>query len=93
MSATATDLNHKTQEAKQQLDAHVREIVEWHFNPATGCPFWLDFAAKLDWDPRREINSFEDLRKFPAFPRRMVAWRAGAALAAEGTRRQAALYF
>jgi phenylacetate-coenzyme A ligase PaaK-like adenylate-forming protein len=63
----ATDLNHKTQEAKTQLDAHVREIVEWHFNPATGCPFWLEFASKLDWDPKREINSFEDLRKFPPF--------------------------
>jgi phenylacetate-coenzyme A ligase PaaK-like adenylate-forming protein len=50
-----------------QLDAHVREIVEWHFNPETGCPFWLNFAEKLGWDPRREINTFEDLRKFPPF--------------------------
>jgi phenylacetate-coenzyme A ligase PaaK-like adenylate-forming protein len=45
----------------------VREIVEWHFNPETGCLFWVDFASKLGWDPRREINSFEDLRKFPPF--------------------------
>src|SRR5882672_5465899 len=55
------------QEAKAQLDTHVREIVRWHFNPETGCPFWLDFASKLDWDPRREINSFDDLKKFPPF--------------------------
>ena len=67
MSVKATDLFPRTQEAKAQLDAHVREIVEWHFNPETGCPFWLDFAAKLDWEPRREIASFEDLRKFPPF--------------------------
>ncbi len=67
MSDTATDLSVRAQAAKAQLDAHVREIVEWHFNPETGCPFWLDFAAKLDWDPRREINSFADLRKFPPF--------------------------
>jgi phenylacetate-coenzyme A ligase PaaK-like adenylate-forming protein len=67
MSVTTTDLSLKTKEAKERLDAHVREIVEWHFNPETGCPFWLDFAAKLDWDPRREINTFEDLRKFPPF--------------------------
>jgi len=40
-------------DAKQKLDAHVREMVAWHFNPDTGCPFWLDYAAKLDWDPRR----------------------------------------
>ncbi|HEX5083568.1 MAG TPA: hypothetical protein VFY40_16090 [Blastocatellia bacterium] len=67
MSNKATDLSVKEKAAKERLDAHVREIVEWHFNPETGCPFWLDFAAKLGWDPRREINSFEDLRKFPPF--------------------------
>ena len=49
MSVKAKDLFLRAQEAKLQLDAHVREIVEWHFNPETGCPFWLDFAAKLDW--------------------------------------------
>lgn len=42
-------------------------MVEWHFNPATGCPFWLDFAATLNWDPRKEVTCFEDLKKFPAF--------------------------
>jgi len=67
MSVKAKDLFLGAQEAKVKLDAHVREIVEWHFNPETGCPFWLDFAAKLEWEPRREIASFEDLRKFPPF--------------------------
>ncbi len=67
MSVTTTDLSRRAQESKAQLDAHVREIVDWHFNPETGCPFWLDFAAKLDWEPRREIASFEDLRRFPPF--------------------------
>src|SRR5215813_4780050 len=67
MSDVAVDLSIKEQAAKTRLDAHVREIVEWHFNPETGCPFWLDFAAKPGWDPRREIACFEDLRKFPPF--------------------------
>ena len=67
MSVKAKDLFPGAQEAQAQLDAHVREIVEWHFNPETGCPFWLDFAAKLEWEPRREIASFEELRKFPPF--------------------------
>jgi hypothetical protein len=67
MSDVAADLSIKEQAAKTRLDAQVREIVEWHFNPETGCPFWLDFAAKLGWDPRREISCFEDLRKFPPF--------------------------
>jgi hypothetical protein len=30
------------------LDAHVRDIVRWHFSPETGTPFWLDFAKRLD---------------------------------------------
>jgi phenylacetate-coenzyme A ligase PaaK-like adenylate-forming protein len=67
MSDTATDLSVRGQAAKARLDAQVRETVEWHFNPETGCPFWLDFASKLGWDPRREITRFEDLRKFPPF--------------------------
>ena len=60
-------MNSAVQEAKERLDAHVREIVEWHFNPETGCPFWLEFAERLGWEPRREIHSFADLRKFPPF--------------------------
>jgi phenylacetate-coenzyme A ligase PaaK-like adenylate-forming protein len=61
------DLTTKIQQARAQLDAQVREIVEWHFNPRTGCPFWLDFASGLDWDPRKEIQCFEDLKRFPTF--------------------------
>ena len=30
--------------ARDDLDAHVRAIVEWHFSPETGCPFWLSYA-------------------------------------------------
>ena len=57
----------RVREAKQALDLHVREIVEWHFNPETGSPFWLEFAGKLEFDPRRDIEVFEDLRRFPPF--------------------------
>jgi phenylacetate-coenzyme A ligase PaaK-like adenylate-forming protein len=61
------DLAAEIQEAKKRLDAHVVETVRWHFDPETGCPFWLDFAKQLGWDPRQEIHRFEDLRKFPPF--------------------------
>lgn len=54
-------------EARARLDAHTREIVAWHFDPATGCPFWLDFGKKLGWDPRQQVRSFSDLSKLPAF--------------------------
>ena len=53
--------------AAQKLDAHVREIVAWHFSPETGTPFWLEWAKKAGWDPRKEVNSFADLARFGHF--------------------------
>ena len=63
----SSPLEQKIKIARERLDAHVREIIAWHFNLDTGCPFWLDFAQKLDWDPREEIRSFNDLKKFGFF--------------------------
>ena len=62
-----TGLPAKTKAARTALDAWTREIVQWHFNPETGCPFWLDYAAKLDWDPRTEIRDYNDLDRFGLF--------------------------
>src|SRR5690348_16594785 len=67
VSTPSADLAAKIKAAKERLDAHVREIVEWHFNPATGSPFWLEKARTLGFDPRKEVYCFEDLRKFPEF--------------------------
>ena len=63
----AVELDTAVQKAADELDAWTREVVEWHFNPETGCPFWLDFAKKLDWDPRKEIQRFDDLSCFGLF--------------------------
>lgn len=52
--------------ARQQLNQHLNDIIHWHFSPETGCPFWLDWAAK-NWDPRKEIKSIDDLGKFAHF--------------------------
>ena len=60
----SADLDTKVKSARRALDAWVREIVSWHFDPVTGCPFWLDYAKRLDWDPRREIRSYDDLDRF-----------------------------
>lgn len=57
----------KSRAARASLDGWVREIVDWHFNPETGCPFWLDHAKKLDWDPRTEVRGFADLNRFEPF--------------------------
>jgi hypothetical protein len=53
MPATLTS---SPETARQALDAWTREVIAWHFDPATGCPFWLDWAAKAGWDPRAEVT-------------------------------------
>src|SRR5258708_976623 len=52
--------------AQAQLDAHLKEIIHWHFSPETGCPYWLEWVKK-NFDPRKEIHSFADMLKFPHF--------------------------
>src|SRR5215813_13370769 len=53
--------------AREARDRWVREIVAWHFDPQTGCPFWLEYASRLDWDPRQAIRGFDDLKRFESF--------------------------
>lgn len=62
-----SDLEQSVEQARTQLDQWTREVVQWHFDPETGCPFWLDFAARLDWDPRAAIQGFDDLARFGLF--------------------------
>jgi hypothetical protein len=57
----------QAQAARNALDAQVRDVVAWHFDPETGCPFWIDYAKRLGWDPRREITGFADLKRFDPF--------------------------
>jgi phenylacetate-coenzyme A ligase PaaK-like adenylate-forming protein len=57
----------RIRQAKERLDAHVRDTVAWHFSPETGTPFWLEKAKSFDFDPVKDVNTFEDLQKFPAF--------------------------
>jgi phenylacetate-coenzyme A ligase PaaK-like adenylate-forming protein len=54
-------------EARARLDAHVREIVRWHFDPATGCPFWLERAKRFDFDPLKDVQTYDDLGRFGPF--------------------------
>ncbi|MBL6828063.1 MAG: hypothetical protein ISQ76_06340, partial [Opitutales bacterium] len=58
----------EVKKAADELDAHVAEIIKWHFSPETGCPFWLDWAQEQSWNPLEEISNFNDLcSKFPNF--------------------------
>jgi phenylacetate-coenzyme A ligase PaaK-like adenylate-forming protein len=43
----------------------IREAMDWHFSADTGSPFWLERAKSLDFDPRTDVKSFDDLTLFP----------------------------
>src|SRR4029450_6057266 len=64
---TETTLAPDLRSARERLDAHVKEIVRWHFDPVTGCPFWLERAKTLTFDPMTDINGYEDLDRFGGF--------------------------
>lgn len=62
MNATRDSaFSQKIQQARQQLDEHVREMIIWHFSPETGCPFWLEFMENAGFDPKKEIQGYNDL--------------------------------
>lgn len=47
------------------LPAHLAETMRWHFDPATGSPFWLRRVNDLDFSPVYDVRSQADLRRFP----------------------------
>ncbi|MFE7077314.1 phenazine antibiotic biosynthesis protein [Streptomyces sp. NPDC057620] len=46
-------------------DEFIQAAMDWHFSPETGSPYWLERAKKLDFDPRADVKSFDDLKLFP----------------------------
>lgn len=64
ISPEVADLGRK---AKEKLDQQTVEMTQWHFHESTGSPFWLEQKRSLNFDPLKEIKSFEDLKKFPLF--------------------------
>ncbi len=68
MSGTLTpEIIAQAAAAKAKLDQQAYETVQWHFHASTGCPFWLDRAKGLKFNPLTEIKGFDDLKKFPEF--------------------------
>jgi phenylacetate-coenzyme A ligase PaaK-like adenylate-forming protein len=43
----------------------VRAAMDWHFSVDTGSPFWLQRAGSMEFDPRTDVRSFDDLALFP----------------------------
>jgi phenylacetate-coenzyme A ligase PaaK-like adenylate-forming protein len=54
-------------QAREQLDAHVRDVVRWHFSPETGTPFWLEKARTFKFNPLKDVQGFGDLKLFGHF--------------------------
>jgi hypothetical protein len=67
VQSVSPTLTQRCDDARAALDRWLQEVVDWHFDPATGCPFWLERAKTFGWDPRREIKQFTDLRRFGPF--------------------------
>jgi len=67
IATVGTDLAGGVRAARERLDAHTYETVQWHFHPSSGCPFWLEYATRLKFDPLKEIRTFDDLKKFEPF--------------------------
>ncbi len=65
--ALGTDLAKSISNAKEVLDQHTFDTVQWHFHDSTGSPFWLGKKKELKFDPLKEVKTFEDLKKFPIF--------------------------
>ena len=56
-----------TSKAAAELDAHLQEILQWHFSEETGSPYWLDWKKDAGWDPREEVKSIADIARFDHF--------------------------
>lgn len=64
----SSELASRVSSAAADLDAHVQKVIDWHFSPQTGTPYWLDWAKTTGIDPRKEVRSYADIaRVFPNF--------------------------
>ena len=63
----SVDVEQLSKEARDQLDQHAYEVVQFHFHESTGCPFWLEKKAEFNFDPLTEVKGYDDIKKFPLF--------------------------
>jgi acyl-CoA synthetase (AMP-forming)/AMP-acid ligase II len=52
-------------DARPDPDEFVQAAMDWHFSRETGSPFWLERARSLEFDPRSDVRSLDDLALFP----------------------------
>ncbi len=63
----STNLDQLVAQAQKQVDEQTVKIVQLHFDPQLGAPFWIEQAKGYDFDPLTDVTCFDDLKKFPLF--------------------------
>ena len=66
-STVSEEVAQQASDARARLDEHTLRTVHWHFSEETGSPFWLEKKSELNFDPLKDVKSFDDLKKFPHF--------------------------
>jgi len=56
-------------------EARIRRIVDLHFHPDRGAPYWLDKRPSLGFDPRTDIRTCADLPLLGPLPHEDLAQR------------------
>ncbi|WP_016907285.1 hypothetical protein [Streptomyces xiaopingdaonensis] len=60
-------LRRRVPELGVALDEWTRRMMRWHFDPATGSPFWVARRDRLGFDPVHDLTGFADLHRFGLF--------------------------
>lgn len=63
----SASLDQRIADARQKLDEQTVRIVQLHFHPEHGAPFWLEQAKSYKFNPLTDVKCFDDLKKFPLF--------------------------
>lgn len=57
------------------MSDRLRHIIEVHFDPRWGAPYWLECMKQWRFDPRREITSQAELSRIPGASRESLTKR------------------
>ena len=61
MLVTPPSTRDATGSATETVEQRLRRVIDVHFHPTWGTPYWLDRARALGLDPRRVIRTTDDL--------------------------------
>ena len=57
---------------KINIERRLTTVLEAHFDPQWGSPFWLNRAKELGFDPRKKVKSMDDIHLLGSVPREML---------------------